>query len=374
MSWILIFTGMAENPGEKEMDIDAMLASPAAPQEQAAGGSEGDAGETTTTDRLKERKAIGNGSKVSELANNFKRLATLEGSGNDNGGGENLTKKPGSLVLNSTALIQVPGYGYGEDDVFEKVTFPHAYKKVRAMRMGAQKTAKLGQVGGITRVVTNTPSGLAGFDLPEDDRQFQVVNYHIPALRKNISTSVKKVSEDSSQLICVTCEEKHFFTGKEPVLVVLADQHFPPSLPSSVGQCVVVMRCEDAMLHELPGLLKEFFAGQDGQVMLPDGSAVLFGSLSHLAARGLDNYADEVVKTNRTITGMVSCQITVAHNIFVPLGGVCSEGLVRMMIDLDSWLQCGDVSVPYALTRSREKLWEQLLELGENFSNSGGGI
>jgi hypothetical protein len=188
-----------------------------------------------------------------------------------------------------------------------------------------------------------------------------------------MSTRVKKVSEDSSQQICVTCEEKHFFTGKEPVLVVLADQHFPPSLPSSVGQCVVVMRCEDALLHELPGLLKEFFAGQDGQVMLPDGSAVLFGSLSHLATRGLDNYADEVVKTNRTITGLVSCQITVAHNIFVPLGGVCSEGLVRMMIDLDSWLQCGDVSVPYALTRSMERLWEQLLELGEDFSNCGGG-
>jgi hypothetical protein len=127
------------------------------------------------------------------------------------------------------------------------------------------------------------------------------------------------------------------------------------------------------LLHELPGLLKEFFAGQDGQVMLPDGSAVLFGSLSHLAARGLDNYADEVVKTNRTITGLVSCQITVAHNIFVPLGGVCSEGLVRMMIDLDSWLQCGDVSMPYALTRSRERFWEQLLELGNDYSNSGGG-
>jgi hypothetical protein len=121
------------------------------------------------------------------LANNFKRLATLEGSGNDNGGGENLTKNPGSLVTNSTALIQVPGYGYGEDDVFEKITFPHAYKKVRAMRMGAQKTAKLGQVGGITRVVTNTPAGLAGFDLPEDDRQFQVVNYHIPALFGSLS-------------------------------------------------------------------------------------------------------------------------------------------------------------------------------------------
>jgi hypothetical protein len=30
-------------------------------------------------------------------------------------------------------------------------------------------------------------------------------------------------------------------------------------------------------------------------VRLPAGSALLYGALSHVAARGLDNYADEVV-------------------------------------------------------------------------------
>jgi hypothetical protein len=75
------------------------------------------------------------------------------------------------------------------------------------------------------------------------------------------------------------------------------------------------------MLHELPGLLKEFFAGPDGRVRLPEESALLYGALSHVAARGLDNYADEVVPC----PGL-------NYNIIVPLGGICSEGLIRMMV------------------------------------------
>jgi hypothetical protein len=223
------------------------------------------------------------------------------------------------------------------------------------------------------RLVTNTPSGLVGFDVPDDDRQFQVVNYHIPALKKNVSTSVKKLTEGSSQLACVTCPEQHFFTGSEPVVVIISDQHFPPSLPSNCGQCTVVIRCEDAMLFELPGLLREFFAGADGRISLPEGSVVLYGSLSHLAARGLDNYADEVVRTGKTIGSMVGGRgVTTAHNICVPLGGICSTGLIRMMLDLDCWLQSGDTMSPYSLARSRNKLWDLLLEHGNIMDTDGG--
>jgi hypothetical protein len=60
--------------------------------------------------------------------------------------------------------------------------------------------------------------------------------------------------------------------------------------------------------------------------------------------------------------------VTKAHNICVPLGGVCSTGLIRMMLDLDCWLQSGDTMTPYSLTRSRNMLWDLLLE---NESSSG---
>jgi hypothetical protein len=261
------------------MDIETMLK---VPETQTTG-------KQPAAHATKEGNAIGNGKKVSELEKNFKKLVTTDKNtvpkcGNSGDGLQYGAQ--GLLNFNSTVRIQGSGFESTDDDVFEKLSFPHAYKKVRAMRMGAMKMVRLGQMGGLSRVVTNTPGGLAGFDVPEDDRQFQVANFHIPVLRKNVSTSVKKVSDDTSQLICMTCPEKHFFTGQEPVLVVLADQHFPPSLPSTGNQCAVIMRCEDAMLHELPGLLREFFSGSDGRVMLPDGSAVVFGSLSHLAAEG----------------------------------------------------------------------------------------
>jgi hypothetical protein len=157
-------------------------------------------------------------------------------------------------------------------------------------------------------------------------------------------------------------------------VVIISDQHFAPSLPSNCGQCTVVIRCEDAMLFVLPGLLREFFAGAYGRISLPDGSVVLYGSLSHLAARGLDNYADEVVRTGKTIGSMVGGRgVTTAHNILYVFrwGGICSTGLIRMMLDLDCWLQSGDTMSPYSLARSRNKLWDLLLEHC-NITDAGG--
>jgi hypothetical protein len=47
-------------------------------------------------------------------------------------------------------------------------------------------------------------------------------------------------------------------------------------------------------LSEQPGILKEFFGARAGY--LPEGSILFFGSLSHLALRGLENYSEEAVK------------------------------------------------------------------------------
>jgi hypothetical protein len=41
--------------------------------------------------------------------------------------------------------------------------------------------------------------------------------------------------------VCISCKEKHFFTGQNPVLIVLSDQHFPPALPSTGRQCVIII-------------------------------------------------------------------------------------------------------------------------------------
>jgi hypothetical protein len=127
----------------------------------------------------------------------------------------------------------------------------------------------------------------------------------------------------------------------------------------------VILRLEDAYLFELPGLLKEFFADHKGRIILPEGSLVLFSSLSHLANRGVESYADEVVKSNRVISSMLGHTTMVAHSIFVPLGGICSSGLIRMMLDVDAWLQSGDTRSPYCLSRTRDIFWRTVLGEGE---------
>jgi hypothetical protein len=74
------------------------------------------------------------------------------------------------------------------------------------------------------------------------------------------------------------------------------------------------------MLHELPGLLREFFpTASNGKVSLPEGSLVIYGALSHLAAHGVENYAEEVVRTRRVLTGMLGSGINLAHSILFRL-------------------------------------------------------
>jgi hypothetical protein len=77
--------------------------------------------------------------------------------------------------------------------------------------------------------------------------------------------------------------------------------------------------------------------------------------------RGVESYADEVVKIGKVFGSLLGNNTTIAHSIFVPLGGVCSSGLIRMMLDIDSWLQSGDIRSPYSLSRSCDFLWQALL-------------
>jgi hypothetical protein len=85
--------------------------------------------------------------------------------------------------------------------------------------------------------------------------------------KKNYSSSVKR-REDG--ILCMSCDEEHDFNDNNPVVVFITDQNFPPSLPSHEHRCVVVLRLEDCLLSEQPGILKEFFGTRSRY--LPEGS------------------------------------------------------------------------------------------------------
>jgi hypothetical protein len=208
-----------------------------------------------------------------------------------------------------------------------------------------------------------------------------VNNYHIPAFKRNISSSVKR---RTGGIFCVTCEDEHDFSGPELFVVFITDQNFPPALPSYENRCCVVLRLEDCLLSEQPGVLKEFFGNRTGY--LPEGSVLLFGLLSHLSLRGLETYAEEVVKSFKIFTSMMAGGCSVAHTVQFPLGGIESDGVVRDLYDLDAWLRSGVVGAMLSLPITREKFWrvvrsesallanqctsKRVLFLPENISNS----
>jgi hypothetical protein len=72
------------------------------------------------------------------------------------------------------------------------------------------------------------------------------------------------------------------------------------------------------MLSEMPGLLKEYFGKQQG--FLPEGSMLMFGSLSHLALRGLEHYSEECVKIFKAFSNMLPNTCSVTHLVFAPGG------------------------------------------------------
>jgi hypothetical protein len=94
---------------------------------------------------------------------------------------------------------------------------------------------------------------------------------------------------------------------------------------------------------------------------------IMYGSLSHLSKRGLENYTEECVKIKKVLSNMVPKSCITTHVVFVPLGGVEGGGLIRDLYDFDSWLRSsghgGD-----ALPGARACFWD----IVHNKSSAGG--
>jgi hypothetical protein len=134
--------------------------------------------------------------------------------------------------------------------------FPPAYYSVRKMRYNSMPSIDLLSVTGNAKEGSGSGPGkrAAGFEIAGDERQYTIKNFHIPAYKRNVSSSI---SNDGGQLECVSCQYRHALTSTDPVCLILSDQNFPPALPTLAGQCCIIIRVEDAMLSKMPGLLKE---------------------------------------------------------------------------------------------------------------------
>jgi hypothetical protein len=149
--------------------------------------------------------------------------------------------------------------------------FPSDYLNVRKLREKANPYVELPTPEGNRRKQAVWVRSGPGVDLPNDTRQYNVNNYHVPSLKKNVSSTVSRREEG---IFCVSCKQEHDFNDNKPFVVFITDQNFPPSLPADKNRCCVVLRLEDCLLSEQPGVLKEFFGNRTGY--LPEGSAVFW--------------------------------------------------------------------------------------------------
>jgi hypothetical protein len=154
-------------------------------------------------------------------------------------------------------------------------------------------------------------------------------------------------------------------------VVVISDQSFPPVLPTNDGQCVVVVRVEDAALSELVSVFTDFFANFVNPVgAFPPGSLILVGSLSHLGRRGICNYAEELVRVIGSLGAKVGVGVEIIPMVFVPLGGIGDPGWIRDAYDLDAWILASGLGPGSMLGDTWSHLWEGLREMADG---DGGG-
>jgi len=202
---------------------------------------------------------------------------------------------------------------------------------------------------------TSTRDTCGSFEIKEDNRQMTVKNFHIPALKRNVSASVHR-AKPGEPLFCTACEERHQLDSSAPVCIFLTDQNFPPSLPVSDGKCACILRIEDALLSELLDLLCEYF-GKGKNCALAANSVIALGSVSHLALRGISNYVEELTRAVSTVRAMAGKEIYVCHYTYIPLGGIVGSNLVRELVDLDAWLDT-DRNVNLTLPETPKAFWD----------------
>ncbi len=102
------------------------------------------------------------------------------------------------------------------------------------------------------------------------------------AVNQSLSSSF-----DPAKLSCVCCKFEHCIVTKQPMTVLFSDQNFISSMEADSGNCLNIVRLEDASLADLINIAKEMFE----RTTLPEGSVFLFGSASYLSCVGTGTYA-----------------------------------------------------------------------------------
>ena len=150
-------------------------------------------------------------------------------------------------------------------------------------------------------------NGTAIYSVPHNYGSFFNANDERPALMHHRYLFDKKqnisFSFDPASMQCTSCGTPHAVLSDPGAasstgdVFVLADQNFPPVLPTPDGRCVRIVRIENGSLTELAEVFLKTVSGWSVRV----GSVVAITSASRLAQIGLAGYAEEMVRAARMI-------------------------------------------------------------------------
>ena len=246
---------------------------------------------------------------------------------------------------------------------------PAQYIRVRAARQNYHRANYLTGVGQLRRETMQAyPDGLGHIDICNDTRHLACQNVHNLKDRINLSLSANPVT-----LECLACQAKHLAVlPDKPACIFACDHNFTPLTPARLGRdCALVLRAEDGTLPEIYTMFRDVcraYVKPNG--WLPAGSVVAFGSISHLALYGAQQYAEDLVRYLALISGDIGPSSTAIPYIPIPLGGISDDVLIRDIADLDSWLLNSGLGPNIVLPCSRNQFWDQAANC-ESFVNSG---
>ena len=121
--------------------------------------------------------------------------------------------------------------------------------------------------------------------------------------------------------------------------LVLTDQHFPAALPATREdhQCLKIIRIENGTLWDLMNFLVDMVDKDD--LGVPVGSALLLGSLSHLANVGTAVYLEELVQVQKRIFHRFEGTITFVPCPFFLVEGCNNPATIRSIFEVNAWLE-----------------------------------
>jgi hypothetical protein len=178
--------------------------------------------------------------------------------------------------------------------------------------------------------VLNSPAAVGSLcDHPNIEKTFHGSRLFTGNSPVNQSISV---SFDPANLVCVSCKREHSIVTGNPATILFSDQNFVATAEHENGQCLNIVRLEDASLCDLLNLSKEMF----DRTTLPDGSVFLFGSAPYLSRVGSSIYAKDwvtvVLQANNIWRGIKICPL-------IPLIITRRPGtLAREILELATWL------------------------------------